>query len=414
MFPVVHNVVFQHAENAAFLWSQRMDATHHPDYHFADLKQLDDKVSANLRGLSVAGAASRDIVEQLLGSEEEGALFTYLVLLIEQSPTSVLIDKISGIDLAAHYDELKQAVAWVNPKYLAPVSKMLVEEQQESVLLLGLTAHLAHRKLPQASVLSKSLVHSSLNVRMAALDIIATLRLDRHVGEISTMLCDVEEQNMAVARAQLYTDQRKEAQQTLRQLQSSDHYRYEALSLLMLTLSPGKAREWLKPLFDKKERILDVIRGFGVIGDPSAVPWLIEQTADEQLARQAGAAIAMITGIDLALEDLDRTQIEEEPDDEDPDAPIAEDDPDDDLAWPDTDRLRQWWRANNRWHSGQVYLMGKRADEIAELDKVLSLGTQPHRSIAAARRALLLPREPVFDQVAPAHLQSSWMFMRCS
>ena len=40
-------------------------------------------------------------------------------------------------------------------------------------------------------------------------------------------------------------------------------------------------------------------------GDPAHVPWLIDQMHQEKLARIAGEAFSMITGVDIDLLDLD-------------------------------------------------------------------------------------------------------------
>ena len=45
--------------------------------------------------------------------------------------------------------------------------------------------------------------------------------------------------------------------------------------------------------------------GAGVIGDPVSIPWLIEQMMIPELARVAGEAFTMITGVDIAYEDLE-------------------------------------------------------------------------------------------------------------
>jgi hypothetical protein len=45
--------------------------------------------------------------------------------------------------------------------------------------------------------------------------------------------------------------------------------------------------------------------GVGVIGDPVSIPWLIEQMTISELARVAGEAFTMITGVDIAYEDLE-------------------------------------------------------------------------------------------------------------
>ena len=45
---------------------------------------------------------------------------------------------------------------------------------------------------------------------------------------------------------------------------------------------------------------LSGVRGLGLIGDPRAIPQLIEHTNDPNLARVAGEAFSLITGVDLA------------------------------------------------------------------------------------------------------------------
>src|SRR4051812_27330769 len=50
-------VVDQHAEEAAFLWTQRDRATEAPQYALKDLAKLDERVEAHVDGLRVAADA---------------------------------------------------------------------------------------------------------------------------------------------------------------------------------------------------------------------------------------------------------------------------------------------------------------------------------------------------------------------
>ena len=45
--------------------------------------------------------------------------------------------------------------------------------------------------------------------------------------------------------------------------------------------------------------------GAGAIGDPAFIPWVIEQMTTPALARVAGESFTMITGVDIAYEDLE-------------------------------------------------------------------------------------------------------------
>jgi len=53
-FPVISSIVSQHAEEAAFLWLLRSNATGAAHYSLKDLAKLDGRVEAHLDGLRVA------------------------------------------------------------------------------------------------------------------------------------------------------------------------------------------------------------------------------------------------------------------------------------------------------------------------------------------------------------------------
>jgi uncharacterized protein (TIGR02270 family) len=125
------------------------------------------------------------------------------------------------------------------------------------------------------------------------------------------------------------------------------------------------------------------------------------------LARTAGEAFSMITGIDLAYADLEGECPEgfdagptENPEDED----VAMD-PDEDLPWPAAQLVADWWSKNQaRFRNGTRYLAGK---PIAtdNLRQVLRTGFQRQRAAAAIELTLLHPGQPLFEVRAPGYWQ---------
>ena len=93
-----------------------------------------------------------------------------------------------------------------------------------------------------------------------------------------------------------------------------------------------------------------LIQGAGFAGDPAYVPWLIKQMETIETTRLAGEAFSLVTGLDLAFLDLDRKppeNLETGPSD-DADDPNVDRDQDEDLPWPDVDKIRKWWLRRHR------------------------------------------------------------------
>jgi hypothetical protein len=53
------------------------------------------------------------------------------------------------------------------------------------------------------------------------------------------------------------------------------------------------------------EALRHAIQGAGIIGNPLYVPWLINLMAAHEVSRVSGKAFTMITGVDLAYNDLE-------------------------------------------------------------------------------------------------------------
>jgi uncharacterized protein (TIGR02270 family) len=126
-----------------------------------------------------------------------------------------------------------------------------------------------------------------------------------------------------------------------------------------------------------------------------------------ELARVAGEAVSLITGVDLAYDDLEGDWpegFEAGPTENAEDDDVALD-ADEDLPWPAPDLIAQWWsRERARFPKGQRLLCGQPISAQTCLD-VLKNGFQRQRRAAALELALLSPNEPLFNTSAPAKWQ---------
>jgi len=185
----------------------------------------------------------------------------------------------------------------------------------------------------------------------------------------------------------------------------------QALQLMLRVMDVVSSTKWLTDFTQSKEVLRQAVQGAGIIGDPLYIPWLIQMMAIPDVARVAGESFSMITGIDLAYDDLDGEWPEgfeagptENPEDED----VAMDS-DEDLPWPEPSLIQAWWDKNQRsFQTGKRYLVGKPIS-IEHCLQVLRTGYQRQRRAAALELALLQPEEPLFNTSAPGFLQQQWL-----
>jgi uncharacterized protein (TIGR02270 family) len=151
-----------------------------------------------------------------------------------------------------------------------------------------------------------------------------------------------------------------------------------------------------------------LIEGIGIAGDPAHVPWLIEHMVDKKTARVAGEAFSLMTGLDLAYQDLEIKPPEggsgDGPNDDPADANVDLE-ADDGLPWPDPAKISRWWNTNGaRFEPGRRSFMGSALTREQAL-RVLKEGFQRQRILAAHYLCLLEPGTPLLEWRAPARRQ---------
>lgn len=406
---IIETIVEQHAEEAAFLWLLRDAAVSAPHYDLKDLAELDERVEAHIDGLRIAGDPGWEICAAGLEQEEPGEVFAAGVLALESHNRSRLEQVYSVVQSVPETARgLISAFGWVEPNKLQGTVKALLTERSPLFRRVGIAACAVHRVDPKAA-LESAIVDADMALRCRALRAAGEVARVDLLSVIRRELRSKDERSRFwAAWSSVLLGHRGDALDLLKATGTSNSpYRDRALQVVLRVMDCAEAQEWLKGLAQHPDWMLHVIIGTSIIGDPNYVPWLIRQMEIPDLARPAGEAFTLITGVDIADEDLEgewpkgfEAGPTENPEDED-----VEMDPDEDLAWPEPKLIQTWWDANKkRFQPARRYLLGQLITE-QHCREVLVSGLQRQRKAAALELALLRPETPLFETRAPGFRQ---------
>jgi uncharacterized protein (TIGR02270 family) len=382
---VLEEVVEQHAEEAAFLWTQRDRACEAPNYRSFHLSRLDERVEAHVDGLRVAGEGGwRIALEQLQRRCGAGELFAAGVQALE-SGESDRIERLVG--RAQAEQETRRgfvgAIAWCRPSLLATTVRNWNASSRSFSRYLALCAGSVHRAEP-GHTLAERIFDDHPRVRARA------LRLAGELGKIEhRALCvrrlneadDSEERFWSAWSTVLLGDRDAGLQMLVAMALDDGPHRWNALEVAVRAMGSERGVGFIREVSRGAAAPRAIITAIGHLGDPAAVPWLIERMRDATLARTAGAAFAMITGADLDEEKLTRPGEAVAVPNDDPADNRIDGAMDEDLGWPDPALVRRWWELRqHKWAPGSRYLCGNRADALSK-DVLEVVSQQQRRSV---------------------------------
>jgi len=409
---VIEDIIIQHAEDAAFLWLLRDAAVTQPHYDLDDLAELDNRIEAHLDGLRIAGDAGWEICKEALSYEEPGEIFAAAVLAFGSNDEE-RIDTV--LEAGSNDPELTRAIisalGWLTWEEAEKPLQPLATSENPQHRFIALAAYATLRKDP-GLLLTQSLADPDPLLKARALKAVGELGRTDQLSSLRYNLKAEDEKCRLYAAWSMLLLGNTESITTLQEIavQGSLHEENaeKACAAALRRMPLDTAHAWLRVLSEKEQGARLSVQGAGVLGDPVAVPWLIEIMAVPELARVAGEAFSMITGLDLAYEDLESEWPEgfaagptEEPEDEDVDL-----DSDEDLPWPTPALITGWWQANKgKFTTGTRYLTGQPIAPV-HLSQVLASGFQRQRVAAAMELALLKPEQPLFEVRAPGFRQA--------
>jgi len=405
---IIKPIIEQHAEEAACLWLQRNNAIHDPHYSLKDLAHLDDRLEAHIDGLRIAGDAGWEICRAALAFNEPGEIFTAAVLAFEREDGRRVDDVVKvATEEAENWCALVSAIGWLSDEHYQRWVPGMFSSNAEIYRRLAIAGSVIHRQNSE----------SALVVALDDTEPFYQARALRAVGELkrSDLLPvlrqkfksdDMSCQFWSAWSAVLLGD--KAALDVLKTFATSESvFLKPALQIMLRVMDVTHSTKWLSEFTQSPEVLHYAIFGAGIIGDPLYIPWLINLMTVPEVARVAGEAFTMITGVDLAYDDLEGEWPDgfeagptENPQDED----VAMDS-DEDLPWPEPRLIQDWWEKNkNSFQVGTRYLVGKPVT-AEHCRHVLKAGFQRQRRAAALELALLMPDEALFNTSAAGFRQ---------
>ncbi|CBK41725.1 conserved protein of unknown function [Nitrospira defluvii] len=407
---IIAAIVTQHAEEAAFLWLLRSNATRQPHYALKDLAKLDGRVEAHVDGLRVAGEPGWELCKAALGNEEAGEVFAASVMAFESGIESRIQAILEAVEKTPELSKgLISAFGWMPFQQAAPHAQRLLVAELPLQRLVGLAAYAVHRQDPGAA-LKDALSSTDPELRARALKAAGELGKTTFIPAMKAEFAaeDLACRYWAGWSGALLGE--PAAIPVLQRLAERGHTKREqACAMALRRMSIDQAQAWLKSLANSPKALRLAMQAAGVIGDPANIPWLIQQMANPAMARVAGESFTYITGIDLAYDDLDTDKPEsfeagptENPEDENVDM-----DPDEDLPWPNPQLIEKWWFTHRvQFTNGTRYLCGQPMT-IESLNQVLRTGKQRQRTTAAIELAMRQPGTPLFNCSAPGFRQQA-------
>ena len=400
--------VLQHVEESAVLRNIRSSLIEAPHVKLHHLRRFDDRLAAHLDGISVARDDGWTLCLAALQNPGTAELFVATVRAVEERRLDGLQQLLAVSEAMHETDGPVSAFGWLEPASLQGIVKGLLVASEPFRRLIGVAACAVHRIDFRVSK-----AHHSRDVapavRARALRSAGELGLTEQAVDCTSAISDEDPDcSFWAAWSSVVLGNRNRGLDALTRVgETAGVHEARAFRLAFQAMSLDAAHKVLQQLGGAPGSVPRLIRGSGLSGNPTYVPWRMSHMSNDKTARLAGEAFSLITGTDLALLDLERNPPEnfEPGPTDDPNDPNVEMDPDEGLPWPDAELIRQWWDANRRrFTEGVRYFMGAPVTR-EHCISVLKSGFQRQRILAAHYLCLLEPGTALFNTSAPAWRQ---------
>lgn len=416
---ILPDIIEQHFEEASILWNIREKIARSPEQTLTHLVDFDNRVEAHLDGLRIAADEGREVWLPLAKWSEPAEVFAASAVIFEANhkpDVDAMVDEVVGAARAAADDPeapdpirgMASALGWLSYNLAAPHLRALLAADCPIRRRAGIAASALHRRDPGPS-LQAALGDPDTPLRARAFKAVGELGKTGYLAQFREALKDPEPAvrfSAAASAARLSAN--PGAVEALRKIgESEPRFARSAIQLAARRLPLPAAKAWHASLAKNSKTLHLAILTAGAMGDPAVVPWLIERMSQPALARHAGEAFTLITGIDLKDQKL---ELKASP----PPSPGPVIDraevikwlgPDQNLPCPDAKGIANWWRQNAGQFSADVrHFLGKPIT-IESLNEALRSARQRQRTAAALELAIRQPTVPLFDIRGPGFKQ---------
>lgn len=408
---MIHQVIFQHAEEAAFLWLLRDGAVGAAHFALEDVTRLDERLEAHIDGLRVAGDPGWEVARTaMVENIEPGEVFAAAVLAFEGGDEAKVKEALgAGTAKPEAMRGLVSALGWLDRDAASQHIRALVNAADPLLKRVGSAASAIHRINPGISVLQEAFASEDVFLKARAFRAVGELgMMDAHITLRANLKAKDKTVRFWAAWSNALLNGNKDAVAHLQQVaEVGGPFARRSAQMAMRRLPTRDGKLWLLRLVKELRQIRVALAAAGAMGDPDVVPFLIDQMKTPSMARAAGESLSLITGVNLAYDKLEGPKPEgfEAGPTEDPEDENVSLDPDDNLSWPDPALVQKWWTSKqNRFSKGTRYLLGQPIS-LESARQALKLGYQRQRGAAAIELAILQPGRALFNIHAPGFQQ---------
>ena len=394
-FSAYSNITEQYASEAAFLWLLRSRALASTQYYTTDMIDIENRMEGNLQGLLSVGDIGWHACVEQLQFEEAGEVFVASVIAL-RSRDAVRIKMVCELALSSPemLKGLISALGWIELDIAKFWMQRFLTVTDPAYKTLGLAICSVRRIFPDKyllAILQDPATSGQASLHARALRLIGELKRWELIPALNAAM-DADEPtvcfwaNWSAALLGNPAAIKNLKPWVLENTELSE----PAIKLVFSALSVNDARVWIAEMVKNPEMNRATIKAIAVLGDPQAIPWLIQLMANKDLARLSGWAFSQITGVDLEKTNLITEQtdeIETGPNDDPDDENISMDE-DEDYTWPDKNKVTRLWQVHSRiLQPGHRYFQGQ---EITKqlLDSIYVNANQQQKELAAIQRAI--------------------------
>jgi uncharacterized protein (TIGR02270 family) len=402
---------FAVAEEAAFLWVCRGAVSRSSAVTFDVLARVDERLSQLVYKLSERPFLAEPFLRHDSAAYKSGLMFVTAFVALRAGVPDVFDQVLTQLDSESELiAPLASALTWLEYSEVRRHIERLLAASDPALLRLGLVAAVAHRVDP-GKALDRALEADDVALRATALEAVGRLAIKNLRPRLHAALGDEDAIcRFRAAWSGVRLGDRGGIPVLGRFAADNGAFATPACDMALRALDTDQAIHAQHRLLSITGNKRLAIRAAGIIGDPALANLLLETMESPTLARCAGAAFCLMAGCDLRRDDLDT---ERPPGVAAPDAVpesvsdtnAAEDEPDDDLAWPDLAAVRKWWDGHGPAFTPGIRYVAGLPIRPSEMSQVLLTGNQQQRAAAALELALLHPDAPLLDVTAPAHRQ---------
>lgn len=396
------NVYEQYVEDASFLWLLRSIAIEQPHYNIEEIQELERRIEAPLDGLITSIDIGWEVCLQALELVEPGEVFTATVIAFRSHEREKIQKAIEvGISNDAAFTGLVSAMGWLPANLIQPWIKKFLGSKDLNHKYLAISSCSVRRENPGEylnQILEREDCKQHEKLYARSLRLVGELRRQDCMPYIvEAMESDSDDIHFWSNWSAVLLGDHAAVTRIERHVFSLNSHQMNAINIAFRVLTVEQARNWISKLVNDPEQTRTVIKATGILGDPHAVNWLIQQMRQTSLARLAAEAFTMITGIDLEQRQLEAEappNIPLHPNNDSSDDDVSLDE-DENLLWPDVEKVSAMWMNEGRnFISGQRYFMGQQIN--AELLKTkLTKVNQRQRHAVAMELALTSSEVPL-------------------